>query len=917
MKRLAGLIAAAMVSVACFASQTEARVVAILFDTSGSMESIYRLPAFGMQLLAGTLDGRAGADRLLTLNFDTYANEGYSFEALGPANLPHLPPVLREAVRTYEISSQATHQDALDGIGADFRAEDPNRGTPYGPIEIILGEAARAARPGEEVVIVVISDGEYNDDALAGGHAKAELTARFQEYRAAFSGPVHAEYLFIASPGDAQRLRDGLKDQGVRDAFLEAFNGPDRDPAGELKGARFVTDSQALWAALREIVGEVSGVDLTQQAQWVGKGASPDSIAITSPLSISRIVVVSTAVEGVGAGVPVELANFAGDLGKASEKRKVEVVMRHPDSGLENASPRRGLVQQLWFQTTLAPGRHDMTFTGPVSEDSVFLLFQTAAIARLVLIDPDTGNEVLPDATGRRRLAKGHDYLFAAQVLDGAVPQTVPLSALSAGLSMFLQLDGPERRVDAMSMNPAADRGEAGWVAGDVGLYSARAQVRIPGFVSPFSEPVEFEVIDNVAQITLSPVPPDPSCAGCNLDEITSTVTPGETESVVMRFDVGADAQTDGAISFADSVLPPGFEIRDESGGTVDLRQALPFAAGETRRYAVVRTGQASAEDVLSGAQALSITASPAQDWAGSAAQLQTRVALVVGDLVLKLDSVSRPPQGGPADMLEVPGGDLLTGQFGASFSMTGLLEQPDPAAARDHVTVAASGLTGRLLRFEPLLSAPGSAVHALEIRPSTRFWCLCGIGIENLLTGTDVRNVTVSYRDRAGLQSAEAGLKLSVPVPALPFGLSCALNLFALLLMAMFLRGIVALVTTKRFPRGSSAEITDGDSPPRYQRLDRKNSVWWKAWFALFTGNPDEMRKVEGMRLKATFGGALLDLSKSAPAWTSQNVGESFVEVKKNRPHLTEYRLDWGDVLHNDLDPGRTVRLKRRSGDM
>ncbi|QLQ20054.1 MAG: hypothetical protein HZT43_17735 [Exiguobacterium profundum] len=257
------------------------------------------------------------------------------------------------------------------------------------------------------------------------------------------------------------------------------------------------------------------------------------------------------------------------------------MVMRHPDSGLENASPRRGLVQQLWFQTTLAPGRHDMTFTGPVSEDSVFLLFQTAAIARLVLIDPDTGNEVLPDATGRRRLAKGHDYLFAAQVLDGAVPQTVPLSALSAGLSMFLQLDGPERRVDAMAMNPAADRGEAGWVAGDVGLYSARAQVRIPGFVSPFSEPVEFEVIDNVAQITLSPVPPDPSCAGCNLDEITSTVTPGETGSVVMRFDVGADAQTDGAISFADSVLPPGFEIRDESGGTVGLRQALPFAAAK------------------------------------------------------------------------------------------------------------------------------------------------------------------------------------------------------------------------------------------------------------------------------------------------------------------------------------------------
>ena len=42
----------------------EAKLVAVVFDTSGSMEQRYQLPGFGMKLLAATIDGRVGFDRL-------------------------------------------------------------------------------------------------------------------------------------------------------------------------------------------------------------------------------------------------------------------------------------------------------------------------------------------------------------------------------------------------------------------------------------------------------------------------------------------------------------------------------------------------------------------------------------------------------------------------------------------------------------------------------------------------------------------------------------------------------------------------------------------------------------------------------------------------------------------------------------
>lgn len=911
MTRLILFLAACLIALLPMSGVARAKVVAIVFDTSGSMSDIYRLPAFGMQLLTGTVDGRAGADRVLTLTFEAYATNFVPFEDLGPAQIGRLPRVLTSAVQRHTITGLSDHQRAIDFARSDFRVRSSGRGTPYGPIEVMLDAAAREARPGEEVVLVVISDGEYNDSALANGAGKAELARRFEAYRAAFPGPVRAEYLFIADPGRAGALRDGIRLQGVRDALLTAFNGPALRPDGELDGSWFVSDANALWDALRDIIARVSGTD--RQAQRRLMQMAGDTITIDSPLSISRLVTVATA---EGAARPLQLVSAS--FGKTpSEQRDLTADMRDRDAGL-NAGPRNGAVRQMWFLDAVAPGRHTLTFDRAV-DDSVFLLFQTAAIAQIEVLDPTDGRVMQPDpVTGRVRLTTGRPYQFATRVLDGAGPAVVPLSGLPPGLGMTLDLGGPQPRTDAMVLDLPGDRGLGTWTAGPPGDYTARSQVRIPGFVSPWSNTLEIEVIDRVAQLVVTPLDPATPCSTCGADDIVSGVTPGESETTVGTFEVTASANADGAISFAASRLPPGYALRDATTGqTIDPAAPLPFRAGEARRFEVVRIGQATAEDIQAGAQALTLSVAPAGDWVGDPAVQRKSVALTVGDLAMTLVSVARAPQEGPVDTLQVPGGDLLQGQFGASFSLVGLLEPPEPAFARERVAAAASGLTGGLLGFDPILTGPGAAIHGLDLRPVTRFWCLCGLGLENLIVGTDTRTVAVSYTDRTGLQRADATLNLSIPVPGGALGLSCLLNASVLLLILMVLRGIVALITTKRFPRGSVVEINDSSPVPRFQRLDKGNSVWWKAWFALFTGNPDEVRVVEGLRLRAATSGAILDLRKASPPWTLERMGESFAEIKRVRPTLQDYKLIWGDLLQSDLTPNLSVRLKKRAGDM
>ena len=144
----------------------------------------------------------------------------------------------------------------------------------------------------------------------------------------------------------------------------------------------------------------------------------------------------------------------------------------------------------------------------------------------------------------------------------------------------------------------------------------------------------------------------------------------------------------------------------------------------------------------------------------------------------------------------------------------------------------------------------------------------------------------------------------------------SCLLNLFALFLLIIFVRGVFALLLTKRFPRGSVLEVTEGSNIPRYVQLRGSNYTWLRCWLALFLGNPNERRNAEGLAMQAVRQGALLDLSKNAPRWHLERMGQSFDEIKEYQKDTRDFRLIWGDRFKN-LDNSRiTMRLKLKSTD-
>lgn len=156
--------------------------------------------------------------------------------------------------------------------------------------------------------------------------------------------------------------------------------------------------------------------------------------------------------------------------------------------------------------------------------------------------------------------------------------------------------------------------------------------------------------------------------------------------------------------------------------------------------------------------------------------------------------------------------------------------------------------------------------------------------------------------------------LPIHIKIGNVQLGLSCLLNLFYLLLMVMFVRGVIALIATHRFPKGSAIEVRDNNNIRAVKRMDKNNSVWWKAWGALFTGNPNERRSIEGIKFKATLGGALVDLRKSAPPWEIESRGESFEEIKSRNPKIKEFKLGWGERLDNLGRPGLSLHLRKNS---
>lgn len=903
-----------------------AKVIAIVFDTSGSMQDRYHLPSFGARLLAATIDGRAGFDRLLVMNFNDYyvafpALRGQGLDPPTPVTVPRVSQMLPGAIESYEITNPGQHKQIVNDLSASFRFTDA--GTPYGPVEVMLDRIAQEveSQQGEEVVLIVISDGLYNpDEDFVGGRLVPQLRANFETYRQRITqagGSLRAEYLFIdgtrgAVDPNGNTLREIIQIQGVRDTLLEVFNGPVRDANGDLEGARYVDDGGALWEALQDIIAKVAGTDRQAQRNLIERQGQ--TMTVTSPLSISRMVVVSTA--PLGQTPPTRQSDNFTETPSDTRRLRVDANGKDPEF---SAPALTSTVEHLYFQRALPSGSYQLQFDRPVTPNNVFLLFETSSKIDLKIFDAN-GAEVQPGQDGVLTLFKGSAYRFASQILDGDVsPAPVDFATLPPSLSMSLSLSAPVGPgTQSMQPDDTLDEGTLTWTPETVGELIAFSRASA-GILSPQSDRLQIRVLDPVTTLTLGPVVSIVDCPSCDVGQVSSPVDGTEEDLQVGSFPVTADGDRDGAIAFGD--LPEGYEIRDQNGTPIQPGQVIPFGSEETQKFSLWRRGGVDPNALAQGFDDVGITVRQAGPWEGEGVTSDVTVLLDPSDMSIRLQNVTEfITPGDVDDGLLVPGGELTVGQFSAQLSLVDILQPPDPDNLEDAVTITSNRWIDGAVGFETIVpDFRQVGFHALEVRPKTHFLCLCWIWATNEVVGTDRREIKVDYKViLAGrtLQQAETSFPMAFQISRGRGSYSCMWNIILLFFAYVMFRWLIAMLTTHRFPRYAHLEITEADERVRKVPLGKGNKVWLRGLLAWARGNPDEVRDKEGLRLRATNNGAILDVSRNTPNWEMDSAGAPFSELKEMHSGKTEYKVNWDERFESINPPGRTLHLRKgRSG--
>ena len=172
MRHLARVFCIVLALVAARAAVAQEKLVAVVFDTSTSMEPRIELPSFGVQLLTATLDGRSGKDRLYSINFTDYMNDCFQNDPLA-ATISQIPGPCDTSrhITPFDITDERSHANAVRTLREQYTAKAG--ATPFAPLEIMLDRLAQDVAPGEEIVLIVVVDGEYSEGFLQRAHHAA------------------------------------------------------------------------------------------------------------------------------------------------------------------------------------------------------------------------------------------------------------------------------------------------------------------------------------------------------------------------------------------------------------------------------------------------------------------------------------------------------------------------------------------------------------------------------------------------------------------------------------------------------------------------------------------------------------------------------------------------------------------------
>jgi hypothetical protein len=863
------LFLSTMVLHALSVTQAAARVVGIVFDDSGSMTHYIQSPTFGVQLLLSTLDGRAGNDRVFTVRLSEI------MRAFGTPNGLSLPPGgvtagnvaawLRNGRgpvgRQEAIGTEDLHQRTINDIATNWPHAVSN--TPYEAIEVMLDRLTTEVQDGEEAFLVILTDGEFSDPPDV--NRVRQSYARYWDRLMARKARLTVEFLLIA-PSRPELV--GLVDQqGVRGLLLEMFNGAADGSAG---GRYDITNLGDLQEALKDIIARVWSIDRRQQAHLIKPGGS--GIAFETPLSVTRLIAVGTALD------PARAPRLTPVPAGVVETRHLTSMMRLPDMQPPLTGQRLvGDTTQLRMQPALSPGNHTVSFDRPVGQD-VFLLFETNARVELTV--------TRPNGTPARRqgdsflLARGESYRLEARLVDnrgGAGPVPVELSTMPhrPDVSVALDTQGGPRTV-ALQIEPGHALASGTLTSDAIGTITARAQARLEGFVSPPSNPVSLQIVDAGVGFSQS-VEPAETCADCAPGEVRVTIAGDGQPRPVAEVTVTPMTPIEGRAKLDLSGLPAGFTASWPDGSPIPPGAEVPLKGGQPIR---LRLGLAHPEQAAGGVPLkLRVIA---QDPLSGSAEVALRLRPMVPAARLVLTGHSA---GGPDTPLPLSGENLTDGGAMLDFSLTGALKAPAPAE-----TEASGGSS--LLWFAPVLVNG----YTLQLEPRSRFLCLCFLGL-----GPRDRMVTLRWRHSGGLQEAAATGNLRLALGRAETALSCGAILLLLLLLLWLLLAVITTLRTRRFPRGSVAEIAEGRQLPRHADLRGRNFTFLRSllpWRAFRLAPPHERTTVEGLTIEARGGGGTVLLGLTDGDFRVVRLGDSAAELRVLNPRLERLPVIWNDEI-------------------
>lgn len=851
----------------------EARVIAILFDDSGSMGGKDNLPAFGAQLLASTLDGRNGEDKLITARMSD-ARQG-------------MAGIVQHGIGTVE-----QHRRTIGTIrswGAIRRS-----GTPHVQIEFLLRRIVAMQAANEEAFLIILTDGAFLERDPQSDRrilpTPEAFRATLRPLAQALRGPLRVEFLLIgpelraADDNYRRTIRQMTEDQGIRRALLETFNGDAAD------GKEEVSTADEMLEAIKSIIARTSSTERAGIARYIRRVGN--AIEIRSPLAIRRIISVSVADADAQLATP--------DLGAVpkSDDFSIAAAMRGTDSKLGSPDRRlRSVTTHVILDPPLPAGSYRIPYDR--RPDGVFQLFQTAMDLQLSLID-ETGTPIAPSGDGVVRLRHNSEAMLVMAIHDGegAQRRLVPPDTFegNAAFRAYISNEAGQTPLQPRPQAGASDV-QVRFPTDTVGSGKIDGSLRVKGFVSAYAAPLRYEVIDVAADIRIAASGSE-ACLDCGPDEISVTLTPDEAEVQAATVRVTVDAPVAGGLKVSLEGAPS--DIRLVRPGGQAAEPVIPIAAGQGQEFEFKLLVSSKLLPQLTDRQDRLPIVVRAEAVAPILGQARLTRTLRVNAPTAKLVASGNSQDASGASPLRLDLDMLRSRNERLDFKFHNTVLPPQP----EEIEAVSDSW---FLRFDVRASG-----NDLTLVPRVRTLCECF-----LFFGQGDHLVSVSWRSSSGLQSAVSQAGFQTAIPFFWSGaLQCAKLIGLVVLVIYLLIALVFFARAARFPRGSGLDVSYNNDDPIFRPFKTWTWSFPKAIFWPAFGIPHQREMRENIVFQAQRGGANILLKRSDPAAVIETVGDSIEEILEGSPNLETVKMGWGDSVESKQFGRVLVTLLRDPSD-